>query len=76
MISTFWLSSRDASKEVHAVLGSAGFTVGHEVKSPSGVGIWVTVAHPPEDLARVTIMITSIDPSATNEGSENAVALA
>ena len=72
MVSTFWLSSRHASKEVQAALESVGFTVGEAVKSPSGIGVWVTVAHPPEDLARVTTMVTSIDSSATNEGSENA----
>ena len=70
MLSTFWISSREAAQQLHVELEAAGFTVGHDVKSPSGLGIWLTVKHQPEDLAQVTAKITTVDPAATNEGSE------
>jgi hypothetical protein len=70
MLSTFWISSREAARQVHVELEAAGFAVGHDVKSPSGLGIWLTVKHQPEDLAKVTTMITTVDSAATNEGSE------
>jgi hypothetical protein len=70
MLSTFWISSREAAQQLHVELEAAGFTVGQDVKSPSGLGIWLTVTHQPENLAKVTTMITTVDPAATNEGSE------
>jgi hypothetical protein len=67
MTSTFWLSSRETAERAHSDLDSVGYALGKAVKAPSGRGLWLSVTHEPEELARIITMVTEVDPSAVKE---------
>jgi len=67
MTSTFWLSSRETADHVRSELDSVGYALGQAVKAPSGRGLWLTVSHQPEELAKIISVVTTVDPSAVKE---------
>jgi hypothetical protein len=67
MTSTFWLSSRETAERAYSELDSVGYGLGQVVKAPSGLGLWLTVTHEPDDLVKLMNVITRVDPSAVKE---------
>lgn len=67
MTSTFWLSSRETAEQAHSQLDSVGYRLEQMVKAPSGLGLWLTVTHEPEELDDVITVVTTVDPSAVQE---------
>ncbi len=68
MVSTFWLTAKQHSRQAAEHLAEKGFRVVDMTKRSRQEGVWLTVAHDADEADDVLAIVSRVDPRTVVEG--------